>query len=163
MGRNDIICFPFSEMYKEFTAMLDHLYNQSISNPLTPSVPKQPGPPIQSSFEVRMKPAKEILHDIIEKALRTTCETLHSCVYFWMIEKNMNGELVALAAPSLENYLIRTKKPELLWQFYERNRKHAKAAKILNTLASKQGISMFLFIYVFCPGIVFYQTRIRYC
>lgn len=56
-----------------------------------------------------------------------------------MIERGLHGELVALAAPSLETYLNRVNAPELLWQFYERNKNHAAAAKILDSLASKSG------------------------
>lgn len=56
-----------------------------------------------------------------------------------MIERGLHGELVALAAPSLETYLNRVNAPELLWQFYERNKNHAAAAKILDSLASKVG------------------------
>lgn len=56
-----------------------------------------------------------------------------------MIERELHGELVALAAPSLEAYLIRVNAPELLWQYYERNKNHAAAAKILDALATKIG------------------------
>lgn len=56
-----------------------------------------------------------------------------------MIERGLHGELVALAAPSLETYLSRVNAPDLLWQFYERNKNHAAAAKILDSLASKVG------------------------
>ena len=56
-----------------------------------------------------------------------------------MIEKGLHGELIALAAPSLEAYLIRVGAPELLWQYYERNKNHAAAAKILDSLATKPG------------------------
>ncbi|XP_001605127.2 nuclear pore complex protein Nup155 isoform X2 [Nasonia vitripennis] len=110
------------EIYKEFTAMLDYLYNQSISNSMA----------VVAS-------AKEMLHEIIEEALHSPCETLHTAVYAWMIEKGLHGELVALATPSLEAYLIRVNAPELLWQFYERNKNHAAAAKILYALATKVG------------------------
>ncbi|XP_058794102.1 nuclear pore complex protein Nup155 isoform X2 [Phymastichus coffea] len=110
------------EIYKEFTAMLDYLYNQSISNSMA----------VVTS-------AKEILHEIIEEALHCPCETLHTEVYAWMIDKGLQGELVALASPSLETYLIRINAPELLWQFYERNKNHAAAAKILYALATKVG------------------------
>lgn len=48
------------EIYKEFIALLDHLYNQSISNPLTPTIPSKPGPPPQNST-MSVTPAKEIV------------------------------------------------------------------------------------------------------
>jgi len=85
--------------------------------------------------------------------LQAPCETLHSCIYTWMIERGLHGELVALAAPSLETYLSRINAPELLprtaellWQFYERNKDHAAAAKILDSLASKIGYVIILAI-----------------
>ena len=53
-----------------------------------------------------------------------------------MIGRGLHGELVALATPSLEDYLINTRAPELLWQYYERNKNHAAAAKILDALAT---------------------------
>ncbi|KAG7189622.1 hypothetical protein KM043_017304 [Ampulex compressa] len=127
------------EIYKEFTALLDHLYNQSISNPLTPTIPSKPGPPLHNATITTVTPAKEILHDIRDDALCSPCETLHAAVYTWMIERGLHGELVALAAPSLEAYLTRVNAPELLWQFYERNKNHAAAAKILDSLATKVG------------------------
>ncbi|XP_011350490.1 nuclear pore complex protein Nup155 isoform X3 [Ooceraea biroi] len=135
-----------SEIYKEFATMLDHLYHQSISNPLTPTIPSKPGPPLQTASTTTVTPAKETLHEVIVDALQAPCETLHSCIYTWMIERGLHGELVALAAPSLETYLSRINAPELLprtaellWQFYERNKDHAAAAKILDSLASKVG------------------------
>ncbi|XP_014476453.1 PREDICTED: nuclear pore complex protein Nup155 isoform X3 [Dinoponera quadriceps] len=124
------------EIYKEFITMLEHLYQQSLSSPLTPTVPSKPGPPLLTSITA-ITPAKEMLHEIIGDALQAPCETLHSSIYTWMIEKGLHGELVALAAPSLETYLNRANALELLWQFYERNKNHAAAAKILDSLASK--------------------------
>ncbi|KAJ8681583.1 hypothetical protein QAD02_017375 [Eretmocerus hayati] len=115
------------EIYKEFTAMLDYLQNQSISNSMA----------VVAS-------AKEMLHEIIEEALHSKCEILHTAVYAWMIEKGMHGELIALASTSLETYLIRVNAPELLWQFYERNKNHAAAAKILYALATKVGTDVSL-------------------
>ncbi|KAK1121340.1 hypothetical protein K0M31_010636 [Melipona bicolor] len=126
------------EIYKEFITLLDHLYNQSISNPLTPTVPSKPGPPLQNGSTMPVTPAKEILHDIITDALHSTCEILHALVYAWMIERRLHGELVALAAPSLEAYLTRVNAPDLLWQYYEKNKNHAAAAKILDALATKE-------------------------
>ncbi|XP_071869599.1 nuclear pore complex protein Nup154 [Bombus fervidus] len=126
------------EIYKEFTTLLDHLYNQSISNPLTPTIPSKPGPPQQNGSTMPVTPAKEILHDIITDALHSKCEILHASVYAWMIERRLHGELVALAAPSLEAYLTRVNAPDLLWQFYEKNKNHAAAAKILDALATKE-------------------------
>ncbi|OAD62095.1 hypothetical protein WN48_07748 [Eufriesea mexicana] len=126
------------EIYKEFIALLDHLYNQSISNPLTPTIPSKPGPPPQNSSTIPVTPAKEILHDIITDALHSMCEILHASVYAWMIERRLHGELVALEAYSLEAYLIRVNAPDLLWQFYENNKNHAAAAKILDALATKE-------------------------
>lgn len=79
------------------------------------------------------------MNEIIEEALHSSCEILHTAVYAWMIEKGLDGDLIAVATPSLETYLIRVNAPELLWQYYERNRNHAAAAKILYTLATKAG------------------------
>lgn len=71
--------------------------------------------------------------------MHSSDEILHVSVYTWMIERGLHGELVALAVPSLEAYLERVNAPELLWQFYERNKNHAAAAKILDVLATKAG------------------------
>lgn len=70
-----------------------------------------------------------------------------------MIERGLHGELVALAAPSLETYLSRVNAPELLWQFYERNKNHAAAAKILDSLASKVGCVHYFIISLFQANI----------
>lgn len=127
------------DIYKEVTAMLDCLYNQSIANPLTPTVPSKPGPPNYNNTVATVTPAKQVLHEIIEDALHGPCEILHASIYTWMRDRGLHGELIALAAPSLEAYLIRENAPELLWQFYERNKNHAAAAKILDALAIKPG------------------------
>lgn len=58
------MCFCRLEIYKEFTLMLDHLYQQSISNPLTPTIPSKPGPPLQTVSTATVAPAKEIVRDI---------------------------------------------------------------------------------------------------
>ncbi|KAG9437559.1 nuclear pore complex protein [Apis mellifera carnica] len=126
------------EIYKEFITLLDHLYNQSISNPLTPTISSKVGSPSQNSSTVPVTPAKEILQNIITDALHSTCEILHASVYAWMMERRLHGELIALAAPSLETYLTRVNAPDLLWQFYEKNKNHAAAAKILDALATKE-------------------------
>lgn len=63
-----------------------------------------------------------------------------------MIDRGLHGELVAFAAPSLETYLNRVNAPELLWQFYERNKNHAAAAKILDSLATKIGYAHILLV-----------------
>lgn len=44
--------------------MLDHLYHQSISNPLTPTIPSKPGPPLQTASNAIVMPAKEIVCDV---------------------------------------------------------------------------------------------------
>lgn len=126
--------------------MLDYLYNQSISNSM--AVVASAKEMVLKTFSVynkmnllssKLNPCILQLHEIIEEALHSPCETLHTAVYAWMIEKGLHGELVALATPSLEAYLIRVNAPELLWQFYERNKNHAAAAKILYALATKVG------------------------
>ncbi|XP_003693542.1 nuclear pore complex protein Nup154 isoform X1 [Apis florea] len=126
------------EIYKEFITLLDHLYNQSISNPLSPTISSKAGSPAQNNSTVPVTPAKEILQNIITDALHSTCEILHASVYAWMMERRLHGELIALAAPSLETYLTRVNAPDLLWQFYEKNKNHAAAAKILDALATKE-------------------------
>ena len=83
------------------------------------------------------------MHDIITDALHSTCEILHALVYAWMIERRLHGELVALAAPSLEAYLTRVNAPDLLWQYYEKNKNHAAAAKILDALATKEYVQTY--------------------
>lgn len=145
------------EIYKEVISMLDLLYNQSISNPLTPTVPSKPGPPIYNNTIASIAPAKQTLHHIIENALQSSCTILHSAIYRWMIDRCLHGELVALAASSLETYLIRVNRPELLWQFYERNKNHAAAAKILDDLATKPGTDIQL------PQRVEYLARAVVC
>lgn len=75
---------------------------------------------------------------MINDALHSPCEILHASVYEWMIKRGLHGELVAFAAPSLEAYLTRFNAPDLLWQFYEKNKNHAAAAKILDSLATKE-------------------------
>lgn len=44
--------------------MLDHLYHQSISNPLTPTIPSKPGPPLQTASNAIVMPAKEIVCNV---------------------------------------------------------------------------------------------------
>lgn len=49
------------EIYKELTAMLDYLYNQTMSSPLTPTVPSKPGTQNHNSSSVNTAPAKEMV------------------------------------------------------------------------------------------------------
>ncbi|XP_014205239.1 nuclear pore complex protein Nup155 [Copidosoma floridanum] len=128
------------EIYKEFTAMLDYLYNQGISNSMA----------VVTS-------AKETMNKMIQEALNSSCEILHIATYSWMIDKGLDGQLIAAATPSLENYLIRVNAPELLWQYYEKNKNHAAAAKILYTLATKTGTEITL------PQRVEYLARAVVC
>lgn len=56
--------------------MLDHLYHQSISNPLTPTIPSKPGPPLQTASIATVTPAKKIVRNdfslIIQNIIKLT-------------------------------------------------------------------------------------------
>jgi len=91
------------------------------------------------------------LHQIIDEILRYDDEMLHVALYEWMASRSMTSDLIKINKPSLEHYLKRcsVQNPDnivvmdLLWKFYESNNNHAAAAKILNNLASRNGLVLF--------------------
>lgn len=81
---------------------------------------------------------------LVQSALQSQDELMHVAVFDWMVSKQLTGDLIAVHQPSLEMYLLRTseRSPEvcdLLWKYYEKNLKHASAAKTLHMLATRRG------------------------
>ena len=73
-----------SEIYREFQAMLDHLYhlynmdhmyNQNVSNPLSPNIPSKPGPLIFNTTPATTTPAKQVVSQFY----------LHCCAFFFFL------------------------------------------------------------------------------
>ncbi|KAK6639409.1 hypothetical protein RUM43_007682 [Polyplax serrata] len=131
--------------YKQLTLVLDQLYNMSLSAPSISTSPNSSYCQESSSFrptEVKSE-AKRLLQMILE----SDDELLHIAVYEWMLSKELQGDLISITNPSLENYLTRTveRNPnqiqisDLLWKYYEKNLNHAAAAKILHRLAVRKG------------------------
>jgi nuclear pore complex protein Nup155 len=81
---------------------------------------------------------------LVQSALQSQDELLHVAVFNWLVSKQLTGDLIAVHQPSLEMYLVRKSEhsPEvcdLLWKYYEKNMKHAAAAKTLHKLATQPG------------------------
>jgi nuclear pore complex protein Nup155 len=69
---------------------------------------------------------------------------MHVAVFNWLVSKQLTADLISVHRPSLEMYLVRKSEqsPEvcdLLWKYYEKNIKHAAAAKVLHRLATQPG------------------------
>lgn len=138
------------EIYRETVAMLETIYNEQ--EPLPTYVPDYADN--QSVLLDRMDGTQlsTMLHQVIDDILFYNDELMHVALYEWMVSKQMTSDLLKINQPSLENYLKRSsiQTPEnivimdLLWKYYESNNNHAAAAKILNNLASRTGISITL-------------------
>lgn len=82
---------------------------------------------------------------MINSALQYDDELLHITIYDWMFSHQMYSELITISEPTLEQYLIRASHDHpdslqvynLLWKYYEHNKNHPAAAKVLNVLATE--------------------------
>lgn len=87
------------------------------------------------------------IRQIVQHCLQFSDDLLHIALYEWMMAKQLDGELIRIAEPSLEKYLLKTSQQaqesatslDLLWKYYENNNNHAAAANVLYKLATKSG------------------------
>lgn len=132
--------------YKQVTLVLDQLYNLSLS---APSIPANPGTsPNLEPLPIGPCDAEMEAKRLLQLVLESEDELLHIAVYEWMLSKELHGELISVTNPGLESYLTRTAErnpnqihfSDLLWKYYEKNKNHAAAAKILHKLSVKKGL-----------------------
>ncbi|KAM6303695.1 nuclear pore complex protein Nup155 isoform 2-T2 [Podargus strigoides] len=131
--------------YKCITDTLQELVNQSKAAPQSPSVPKKPGPPVLSS-DPNMLSNEEAGHhfeQMLKLAQRSTDELFSIALYNWLIQVDLADKLLQVTAPFLEPYLVRMTKIDqnkvryidLLWRYFEKNRRFSSAARVLARLA----------------------------
>ncbi|XP_037958923.1 nuclear pore complex protein Nup154-like [Teleopsis dalmanni] len=83
---------------------------------------------------------------IVNQSIHIKDPLLHITIYEWLMSHDLTSVLLSLMEPSLGDYLRRNvlrfpdnyKVIDLLWKYYEKNKHHAQAAKILDNLASME-------------------------
>eukprot|EP00743_Colponemidia_sp_Colp-15_P008436 GILK01009170.1.p1 GENE.GILK01009170.1~~GILK01009170.1.p1 ORF type:complete len:1662 (+),score=272.64 GILK01009170.1:89-5074(+) len=80
-----------------------------------------------------------------QRAVESDDELFHYALYQWLIDRNLQDELLSIDSPLVERVLRRdemlVKCPDLLWQFYVRRGNFAAATQVLYRLATQTGDS----------------------
>lgn len=131
--------------YKCITDTMQELVNQSKAAPQSPSVPKQPGPPVLTLDPNMLSNEEATAHfeQMIGLAQRSQDELFHIALYNWLIQADLTDKLLEVNSPHLEDHLMHMIKQDqskvhnmdLLWRYYEKNRNFGKAAHVLARLA----------------------------
>lgn len=131
--------------YKCITDTMQELVNQSKAAPQSPSVPKQPGPPVLTLDPNMLSNEEATAHfeQMIGLAQRSQDELFHIALYNWLIQADLTDKLLEVNSPHLEEHLMHMIKQDqskvhnmdLLWRYYEKNRNFGKAAHVLARLA----------------------------
>uniref|UniRef100_A0A8C5EGR8 Nuclear pore complex protein Nup155 n=1 Tax=Gouania willdenowi TaxID=441366 RepID=A0A8C5EGR8_GOUWI len=131
--------------YKCITDTMQELVNQSKAAPQSPSVPKQPGPPVLTCDPNMLSNEEATAHfeQMLGLAQRSQDELFHIALYNWLIQADLTDKLLELNSPYLEEHLMHMIKQDhsqvhnmdLLWRYYEKNRNFGKAAHVLARLA----------------------------
>ncbi|XP_048876664.1 nuclear pore complex protein Nup155 [Brienomyrus brachyistius] len=131
--------------YKCVTDTMQELVAHSTVAPQSPSVPKQPGPPVMTSDPNMLSNEDAAAHfeQVLQLAQRSQDELFHIALYNWLIQADLTEKLLEVNSPYLEEHLMRMIKQDqnkvhsmdLLWRYYEKNRSFSKAAHVLARLA----------------------------
>ncbi|XP_028318058.1 nuclear pore complex protein Nup155-like [Gouania willdenowi] len=127
--------------YKCITDTMQELVNQSKYAPQSPSVPKQPGPPVLTSDANTLSTVH--FEQMLGLAQRSQDELFHVALYNWLIQADLTDKLLELNSPYLEEHLKHMIKQnhsqvhnmDLLRRYYEKNHNFVKAAHVLARLA----------------------------
>ncbi|XP_055921871.1 nuclear pore complex protein Nup154 [Eupeodes corollae] len=123
--------------YKEVRLMLDHVYQTICNTSANQEFARTVCPPDEQNPNLAIMRIVAIVVQIVDPLL-------HVCIYEWLMAHDMLSELLALAEPTLGEFLRRAvvRNPEnlklidLLWKYYEKNGHHSQAARILDNLAT---------------------------
>ncbi|KAM9841021.1 nuclear pore complex protein Nup155 [Aulostomus maculatus] len=131
--------------YKCITDTMQELVNQSKAAPQSPSIPKQPGPPVMTLDPNMLSNEEAAAHYelMLGLAQRSQDELFHIALYNWLIQADLTDKLLEVNSPYLEDHLMHMIKHDqskvhnldLLWRYYEKNRNFGKAAQVLARLA----------------------------
>ncbi|KAI5624469.1 nuclear pore complex protein Nup155 [Silurus asotus] len=131
--------------YKCITDTMQELVNHSKAAPQSPSVPKQPGPPVLTSDPNMLSNEDAAAHfeQMLGLAQRSQDELFHIALYNWLIQADLTDKLLEVNSQYLEDHLMhmikqdqsKVRNMDLLWRYYEKNRSFGKAAHVLAKLA----------------------------
>ncbi|XP_067621641.1 nuclear pore complex protein Nup154 [Eurosta solidaginis] len=134
--------------YKEVRLMLDTIYQNHCNAKETPEFEFQR----QQACDINENSFSAQIRKLVNLAIQIKDPLLHITIYQWLMAHDMISELLALPEPSLGEFLRRNvvNNPgnldlvDLLWKYYEKNDRHAEAAKILDNLASTESDTILL-------------------
>nr|XP_018906260.1 PREDICTED: nuclear pore complex protein Nup155 [Bemisia tabaci] len=147
------------ECYKEIIEVLTQLFsqNQPLTSPGSSTdasrLPKTNSYINQSLNRSQLSSSQTYQEEIeapnvgevlLQKALSTDDELLHVALYEWMIQQQLQNHLVELSPPTVERFLKKNGARDLLWRYYERQKNHVAATKILYSLATEVGSNISL-------------------
>ncbi|GAB6032748.1 hypothetical protein CHUAL_011616 [Chamberlinius hualienensis] len=144
------------ESYKHITDAMNQLLIIRSGQPFSSSVPKSPGPPVNSVEPPSLgsDEAETIFEEVLRLGLQCDDELFHVTIYNWLLSQKMENRLLEIKSPYLEDFLTRTVANssnaatpsssnivmmDLLCKYYEKNANYLAAAKVLTKLADKHG------------------------
>lgn len=149
--------------YQQMCLVLQKLYTAAACHPQSPSVPKSPGPMVQTTpqgYEEGLSPleAQRLADETLSLALQSDDELCHVAIFDWLTDNKWDDKLLEIQSPHLENYLKRqtvgqvgqqqqtdlVAKYDLLWKFYEKSGQFIAAARVLSRLADAHSTAISL-------------------
>lgn len=137
--------------YKHVLEILRRLIDTGRAHPMSPSVPKSPGPPPPADpNQLPPQEASEYAENVFQLGLQSEDQLFHIALYQWLVDHNQFDRLLSIRSSFLEDYLTRgTKRShetvlmfDLLWKYYEKARSYAAAARILAKLAERHTVDV---------------------
>ena len=157
--------------YLQMCLVLRQFYTAAACHPQSPSVPRSPGPMVQSFFDQPTSPmeAQRLADETLLLGLQSGDELCHVSLFDWLMDNKWDDKLLDIQSPHLENYLKRrtaqgqqpdlVAKYDLLWKFYEKNGQFINAVRVLSRLADAHSTAINLAMRVEYPSRAIVCTR----
>ena len=157
--------------YLQMCLVLRQFYTAAACHPQSPSVPRSPGPMVQSFFDQPTSPmeAQRLADETLLLGLQSGDELCHVSLFDWLMDNKWDDKLLDIQSPHLENYLKRrtdqgqqpdlVAKYDLLWKSYEKNDQFINAVRVLSRLADNHSTAIDLAMRVEYPSRAIVCTR----
>ncbi|KAL9646182.1 hypothetical protein ABK040_008055 [Willaertia magna] len=82
-------------------------------------------------------------NSLLNRMKQSRDSLFHETLYKWLLDHHMNDKILDMSTPYIENFLLKqTSDFNLLWQYYSKNQRYDKAAKVLERLAESKELPL---------------------
>jgi nuclear pore complex protein Nup155 len=108
--------------YQQMCLVLQKLYTAAACHPQSPSVPKSPGPMVQTTpleHDEGLSPleAQRLADETLSLALQSGDELCHVALFDWLTDNKWDDKLLEIQSAHLENYLKRQTAVQVVYLF----------------------------------------------